>query len=395
MKTLLYFTFLYVPDWLLYFLISIVAHLKSIYRIVIHFKKAIELYEGYRNGYPVKMLWIGTEEMKDYIVKMLYESGHQVTKLKGTNLISLQKTIDRLSVQCDLIYVERNSLLPSLKGFRRIKQALNTKARLEERNNIKYRRTMRLIAKNDIEFKDFKISKNIDQLRLFYDQLYAPHISSRYGETSVESFDSLKTFYAKGVLLLAYLKGEAIAGAIFLCQGDTLIYCKYGVRDANDNLHRAAGSCYSHMKYAEDNKFTHYDAFHVKPFFNDGVFRYKRDCGLSVQIDRRIYYFDTDLYLRVINYSSGVVDFLSANPFIFVRSGKLVASLLCHSEDSSLVDAIVRQYRECVTGGIARYEFNIERELSERERNEIYQRCSVSEENDQIAFINYNKTCGN
>ncbi len=398
-NNLLYYIFLFVPDSLLYFFISIAAYLRSLYRIVVHFNMAVELYEGYRKGCLVKILWIGTEEWKDYILEILYDSRYEVKKLEHTNLINLQKTIDNLPRNCDLIYIEQNSLLPVIKGLKKIEQALNTIMRANELRDIHspnstkskrriYTRKIKLIEKNRIEFREFKVSKHIAQLRLFYEQLYAPYISHRWGKNSVESFDAMRIFYSKGILRLAYLDGEAIAGTLFLHSHDTLISCKYGVRDPNNKVHRAACSIHSYLKYAEDNNITYFSAFSVKPFFNDGVFHYKRDCGLSVQIDKRNYYYDKKLYLKVMNYSLGTVNFLIEEPFIFVRNGNLVANLMCSGGSPNLVDEIIDQYQRYRTGGIKQYEFYVPRELTEQEKHQIYQRCGISKAENVFTFIN-------
>ncbi len=182
---LLYRIFLYVPDPLLYFFISAFAYLNSLSRIVAHFNMEVKLYEGHRNGCPLRMLWIGTNKMEKYVLERLYGSEYQTTKLQSTNLIHLKLRLAKLSVQSDLIYIELNSLLPQLKGFKRIPKEVLTKMRVGDRNNKKYREAMKIVRQNGGELKEFKISKNLNQLRLFYDKLYAPHISSTYGEQSV------------------------------------------------------------------------------------------------------------------------------------------------------------------------------------------------------------------
>jgi len=389
MNNFLYYLFLYTPTSILEAIMSVAGYLKSMYEILRHFRLPVTMLEGYRMNDPVKAVWVGTDEMKPYILEKLYGKNYQSTRIANMTLIDIRSRLKGYDQQYDIIFLELNSLLPPVSGFKRIKKELYTTMRIEDRKEEKYRRIIRQIEESNIIFKVYKVSKNVDQLRVFYDDLYAPHISATYGWGSVESYQSMRSLYSKGWLRLGYLNGDIIAGILFLFRGDILVSCKYGVRDPKNKVHRAAASICGQLKYAEEMKFKYYHGFHTKPFLNEGITAHKRECGLGLQIDKRNYYLNKDIYLRIVNFNPGTIDFLNKEPFVFIVEGKLVANLTCPNESTSLVDDVVRQYRRYRTRGIARYEINLERELSVEERREIFNRCHQSDSEKLLNFNTY------
>jgi hypothetical protein len=388
-EKLLYTVFLYAPDAMLYRVISAIAFLRSAYHMLTHLRMDVRLYSGWRSGSLVRMLWIGTCELQEYILHILYDSEYKEEPRGSTHLLGLRKTIARLSDRCDLVYVEQSALLPVLNGFKRIPHSLDMKAKLEPSiwTRKPYRQARNLTERENVELRLYKISEHLDKLQLFYRELYAPYIGSRHGQDRVESLESMQRFYAKADLLLAYHKGQAIAGTLFLEQGDTLLGCKCGIRDPGERCHRAAAAYYPTLKHAQENGVDCVDAFHAKPFLRDGLFRHKREWGFDAHIEKRNYYFDRDLCFRVVNYGAGVTDFLSAHPYVYVQDGELVASLL--SREGALVDDVVDQYHALNTGGIARYEFHVGRRVTNGERSEIYERCELPPDSNVITFANY------
>jgi hypothetical protein len=390
--------FLYTPDSLLHWCLSFTAFCRSSFKVILHYRLKVERYTGDYNGYAVSIGWIGTGEMKDYILKMVYGEQWHVTTYSPTNLYSLQNKINELSMKCDLIYVERFSILPRLRGFKCIKPILNTWMPVEaledpksehstSKRRVKNKRIMKQVAEANVKYCDFRVSEHPEQLRFFYHQLYEPHISKTYGINNVESFDWMKIFYAKGVLTMAYIDGEAISGWLHLHNGDTLIECKYGIRDPTDKLQRAVSSHSSFLHYAQTKQYRFVSAFHVNPFLNDGVFINKRECGFGVKWESKKYYRDKDLYIKVVEYSQGVINFLFNNPFIFEEEGKLVANLLVDGSTSDLSEHIVEQFKRHRTVGVNQYHFTVNRELTEAEQNTIYQRCGLAENRLRFDFF--------
>lgn len=401
MNRILFLFFLYTPDKLLHVCLSIAAYFRSILRVILHYRLDVERYTGIYNGKPVTVGWIGTGEMKDYILKTFYVEKEQVTKLPTAKLLNVKKTIAEMTNSCDIIYVEQFSILPPLKKFKRIKPDLNTLMAVNDLHNIgsihstqkrrrRDRETQKLIEKSGIVYKEYEIARHPEKLRLFYDQLYAPHISANYGGSRVEPFKWMQIFYAKGFLRLAYDNGKVISGSLFLKNNNTLTWCKYGVSDSSNKLHRASSSIHMHLQYAKEKRLQYFSAFHTKPFLNDGGFRYKRECGLGVIRESRNYYCDRDVYIKVTNYRSGVADFLQENPFIFEKNGKLVASLLCTEESKDLPSKIIEQYTRYRTAGIHQYQIHIKRELTPAEKETISKQCGLAGDNNRLTFLTYN-----
>jgi hypothetical protein len=372
-------------------MMSVAGYLKSMHEILRHFRLPVIMLEGYRMNDPIKTVWVGTDEMKSYIMDKLYEDNYRSFQTGNMTLIDVRSQLKGCERENDIVFLELNSLLPPIRGYKRIKKEIYTTMRIEDRKEELFESIIKLIEKSNITFRIYKVSKHIDKLRVFYDELYAPHISATYGESSLESFESMRNFYPKGWLRLGYLSGDPIAGTLFFFRKNILVSCKYGVRDPKNKVHRAAASICSQLKYAEDMRFSQYHGFHTKPFLNDGVTAHKRSCGLGLQIEKRNYYFNKDIYLRIVNFNPGIIDFLNKEPFVSIVEGKLVANLTCPIGSKSLVHEVVSLCQRYRTKGIARYEINLERELSAQEKREIFERCHKLVSQKFLIFKSYGR----
>lgn len=107
---------------------------------------------------------------------------------------------------------------------------------------------------------------------------------------------------------------------------------------------------------------------------------------MRFEIENRNYYFDSDLYFKVLAYNPGTIDFLSENPFAHIHDGKLIASLTCPFMESGIVDEIVSKQRKALTRGIERYEYAVMQDLSDEERERIQKGCDEFHEKGTIVL---------
>jgi hypothetical protein len=311
----------------------------------------------------------------------LFPAGFLVRDHERVPLPALRRALSRRAAQCDLIAVERNRLLEPWPGYRRLPPGvrmvldLRTDAPLDAHARYYRKKAVDQVAEAGVRFEDVDPAGREGWLRRFYDELYAPHVAARFGSASLESFAQMRVLWGRGPLRLAFHEGRLIAGSLFTVEADTLVFCKYGVRDPRNPLHRAAASIYLHFDYARSRGYAAYDAFHARPFFEDGVFAHKRLCGLGVRPEESGWYWDEDLLMRIVAASPAILEFLQAQPFLHVESdGGLVANL-CVAGEARLTSAVAREYRRRRTPGIARYDFLVPHLPNDAQRAEIARAC--------------------
>lgn len=177
----------------------------------------------------------------------------------------------------------------------------------------------------------YEITRDPAKLRLFYDRMYSPHVGKRFGETMLHtSFQGMKKVFEKGNLLLVKRGEEYLSGSVNTIDGESVFPYFNGLLDGSVEYLRQgalAASYYFLILWAKEKGFKRIDFGHCRPFFSDGVFRYKRKWGMEVEGERTNQIKDV-VGLRVCNLDRGARDFLANNPFIFSDHGRLKGLIL-------------------------------------------------------------------
>jgi hypothetical protein len=135
----------------------------------------------------------------------------------------------------------------------------------------------------------YRMSNGLEEFDFFYHRMHVPHIKKRYGELSgIDSYDDMKKFFLKGLLLFVTKGDAAVAGALCLVEDGTLVFRRTGVLDG-DETHIEGGAqtalYYFQLKYANEHNLRAVDTMKSAPFLNDGVYKHKRDWGATVLPD--------------------------------------------------------------------------------------------------------------
>lgn len=398
MNSLAYWAFAYLPEPVQRPVVSTGAFLRSLLRLVRGSRVKAQLIEGTRAGFQLRVLWAGQGPFREYLLPRLFPNGFTVLESVGVNHTTLLNLRGGLVGQCDLIAVERNRLLSPLVGFRRIlphvRMGLDFQQQRTLNSNTRHRRDQvrSRVADGGVEFRDYQVQDAPEMLSRFYHELYAPHIAAQFGRHNVESFSAMRAYYPKALLRLGFQNGILISGILFMIVDRALVFCKYGVRNSKDPVHRAAASIFLHLDYAKARGYQAYDAFHGRPFFEDGVFRYKRGCGLDVRAERCSVYWDEELYLRILRLSPGVLDFLRSEPHLRLCEDGSLAACLCPAAKEDMVGAVIEEYQQRRTPGIGRYEFLVSRTPSAEE--EVRLRDGCGQPTEPFIFIEYKSVSG-
>ena len=182
----------------------------------------------------------------------------------------------------------------------------------------------RLLHKIENRAYSYEFTNDVEKLKMFYDKMYSPHIISRHGKSAeLVSFNECKRFLNKGGLLLSKLDDNYVSGALFVRNKDELYIPILAVNEPDKNLRKGVGLAplYFLIQWGKKNGFKWIDYGSCQPFLKNGLFRYKKEWGMQLRsIKNKKSRF---LAIKFCNFSSGTVDFLLENPFVFENKNQL------------------------------------------------------------------------
>lgn len=227
--------------------------------------------------------------------------------------------VDGVLVSCDRFYqrwLKKSSLimfpdmvtmvLDTSKGVDEMIDELSRSARID----------MKKVKKNGFTFE---ITSDVKKLKMFYVDMYMPTLKKRFDKESslIPDFVILRYFRELGYeLMLTSYQGKEVSGVLFYQQGDELLMKYTGVLNGDFSLIQQgalASFYYFSMLLAQDRGITRIDFESVRPFFDDGLFQYKKKWGTQV---RRY-----DLVPKIHGFfvsedSNPMKQFLLHNPFV-------------------------------------------------------------------------------
>lgn len=182
----------------------------------------------------------------------------------------------------------------------------------------------RLLHKIEKRAYSYEFTNDIEKLKMFYDKMYSPHILSRHGKSAeLVSFKECKRFLNKGGLLLSKIDDNYVSGALFVRNKDELYIPILAVNEPDKNLRKGVGLAplYFLIQWGKEKGFKWIDYGSCQPFLKNGLFRYKKEWGMQLRsIKNKKSRF---LAIKFCNLSSGTLDFLLENPFVFENKNQL------------------------------------------------------------------------
>jgi hypothetical protein len=188
----------------------------------------------------------------------------------------------------------------------------------------------------------YKISKDLADFDYFYYRMYEPHSKKHFQDCArIDSYDEMKKYFLKGFLLILMEDDNAVAGSLCLVKRDTMIYHRGGVLDGDEeHIRKGAQTALYYYKIliAKDQKLSRLDLLQSRPFFNDGVYRHKREWGASVSVDEDL---ETWMYFFNLRNPEQAASFFQINPVIVSTPEGLMG--YCVSAESTGVDDVDTQ----------------------------------------------------
>ncbi len=164
---------------------------------------------------------------------------------------------------------------------------------------------------------EYRISRDERDFERFYHQMYVPHTKKQFQTAArVDSHQSLREKFVNGFLLILTEGGEDVAASLCYIEGDTMTFHRGGVLDGSEEHVKNGAQTvlyFFKVQYAKERDLSRLDLQHSRAFFDDGVYRHKREWGASVSVDPDIVSW---MYLFDPKGSAQAAAFLQRNPLI-------------------------------------------------------------------------------
>ncbi len=276
-------------------------------------------------NYSVTTLFIGCEESAYQLAFLAYSKIEKIVSLG--KILSCQIDPSRLpKVEIIAVYVrkpllgkflERGYLLLPYVSFRLdLRQSIG---HIMKRSSRRRRRDIKKLKSFNYSYTICRDKKDFD---FFYRKMYLPYITKRFKRAAkFNTYLGLNAFYTRtGRILFVKKGGKPIVGILFKMSGETLHAFRFGVYEGDYNhIKDLAGQAalFFLIDWAKMNGMKSLDYGSTLPFFNDGIFSYKREWGMFIENHFNRFF----CALKLNNPNKGSLAFLRQNPFIFVDKG--------------------------------------------------------------------------
>ena len=285
-----------------------------------YFSRAL-LVEGVlkNTGVPLKCLLVDNSLFTEYLLaEMFREPVRTVRKWKMwiPALKNLPGGMDLCIAVLPRNHEARFDGLCSFKSMEWIRQVLDISGDWDDIRK-RFHTRKRQIANSLPRRYGCRISSDPGDFDLFYHRMYLPHAKKQFGTLSrINSYEYLKKIFDGGFLILVTEDGSPVAGSLCAIRDAALIFSDMGVCYHTHRLPKRddqSALYYFMIRCAKERGLRSVNFMKSRPFFNDGVYRHKREWGAAVRPDD-----DSKpwIYFFIPRYTEGAVSFFESNPAI-------------------------------------------------------------------------------
>jgi hypothetical protein len=331
---------------------------QKLFRIASRFVSKATLVEGDLKGTELRLrcLLVGSSPFTDDLKRRTYDQPPSVLRQWRLWTPSLKRVLVTHSPSFDLCvavlpmsYEPMFRGLYDYKGTEDVRQVIATTEPWEEVRKAFVKKKRQIT--NDFEEKhglSYRISSDPADFDLFYHRMHVPHIRKRYGELSdIDSYEEMKWFFEKGILLFVTREGRDVAGALSAVRDGMLVFRRSGVLDG-DETHVKGGAqtalYYFQLRHAVEKRYRAVDTMKSAPFLNDGVYRHKAEWGATVLPDDEARNW---VYFFAAAPSQKAAHFFELNPVIVQSADGLravVGDPRCAGTPNASFDELVQRY---------------------------------------------------
>lgn len=319
---------------------------------------------------PLTAIFVGDERKAHYSASLMFSSGDlKITNVGRKSFSSIFSFIEKMKVDFCLINAEK-TLVPILckKGFLILPKldfildVTKSWNQIFESLSRRRRRDIKTISKLPYSYE---ISKSYKELAYFYYKMYLPFVFSRHGKSTMErTIETLKDMLKNGGILFIKKDGVRIAGIFYYIDEKraNLDAVCFGVKEqGNEEIRKYSSqiTLLSLIEWAKKNEIKTLNYGITSPFFNNGLFIYKKEWGMHIKCadDRSTY------ALKLCNFNESVKEFLKKTPFIIEISGRLYGVMFFDAAKKISGDEIVgfikQRFVRGLTGSILLFDEEI------------------------------------
>jgi len=310
-----------------------------------------------KSGTPIKVAYFGNDKkLKNYWESMLFAESANTIPGKKTLLWRARKLARKNLKHYDLMLVEINSLTRQLVKRKRgyfLPRWFDT---LLDVNN-----SLDAISRNDTLKKikmhglSCEVRTSEDDLSFFYDRMFKPYITARHKDKAVlvDYNYFLKRFNKKDSHLFFLLKNNKPIAASFNEKEDGMMkFSGLGILDGSREIMRlgAVRALYYFMlNYYKETNVRRINFGGASPLLSDGLTQFK--VALRAFPNKKKLLGEKSIWVTPLNDSSASRNFLTANPFIYIKNKKVLRALFVDSSKMEKKKELVKllkttRYRE-------------------------------------------------
>ncbi len=309
-------------------------------------------------------LYFGEEASLAYFSSLAYGGTPRIERVRRVYIWDIFRKIKSISNSADLVLVMVNKFFTRFlmkQGYfiipEWVSQTLDISKPLEDtwrnlsRNEREYLRKIKACIKR---FRySYEIRYDMDMLEYFYHKIYVPFTLQRYGKLAeLASLSSMRRAFRRGGLLMVKEGDTYLGGVLFIiARGEIFHIFRWGVASGDQEyLKRGVGGAlyYFSIMWTKQQGYKQVDFGGSRAFLNNGILRYKKKWGATVSNNR---WLTSTFGLQLLDFTDGVRDFLSNNPFIFADGNNLSGLVLAHQTHPVAEDQLKRFFQiYCISG---------------------------------------------
>ena len=337
--------------------------IKRVFLVASQIQLSVYLLRGKEkcSGNGLSTLFFGGERVLPYFSELLYSEEPIKENLGKIFIWNIKSKLNSKFPGADIIFIGVDGFFSqflSRKGFTIIPEwvlfILNLSKPLSKTwklsKNKSLREDLRKVKKNKYSYE---MTHHVTEFEYFYHHMYLPYVPKRFGRLTIPtSFRHMKLIFEKGQLLLVKQGNESISGNIIRTYNKSAFNAYLGIREGKIKYLKQgaiAASYYFTILWAKERGYKWLDFGHCRPFFNDGLFYYKKKWGTEIKKSKRL---QNILGMKIINYHQGVLNFLEKNPFIFIDHNKLKGLIFIDQEKPLTLKEVKSLFNKYYISGI-------------------------------------------
>ena len=306
------------------------------------------LYSGLEkhSGAPLRLAYFGSGNHLAYVRDLVYRECRVEEERSGLRIWRARRELARMEADADLVVADLPwpwHLLLRGRGLVEVPAWVNQRMSLPQRWPDVFPKLRRSARGEDMRKirkyrMGYRLVRDEEAIRRFYEQMYVPHLTRRFGEAAyIEPEWKIRYCVEHGTLMEIRSDDALVAAQVLWGSRRSLHFLWAGTTGAEHGAQtRGAFPAlyYYGILHAFENGFAEVDYCGSRPVLSDGIFQMKRRWGASVHDG---WSRDT-LFFRPRRLDGANLEFLTRNPLISRSSDGLVGKCLCGANAAGPAD---------------------------------------------------------